>query len=144
MSERQPIASGETALPVLAALPNIFGGPPWRQTSRYRYRANINGLKVGVVIAARTWRYDNHALNKSDMDLLLEYKKSGKIDAAFVVTARVSKDNAQTYVNYRDAEELYEILKDVAPRMGEFGEYWILRPDLTPLGFAASEDEDDF
>jgi hypothetical protein len=145
MSERTPIASCETALPtILAALPNIFLGPLWRQTSRYRFRANIDGARVGVVIAARTWRFDNHALNKSDFDRLLEAKSGGKIDFAFVVAARVSKDNVYTYVGYRNAEELHQDLKDVAPRTSEFGFFWVLRPDLTPLGFAASEDEDDF
>jgi hypothetical protein len=144
MSERL-IALCETALlAILAALPNIFRGPPWRQTSRHRYRAKIDGAKAGAVIAARSWRYDNHSLWKSDYDLLLEYKSSGKIDAAFVVAARVSKENVYTYVSHRDAEELYQDLKDVAPRTSEFGQFWLLRPDLTPLGFAASEDEDDF
>ena len=89
MSERQPIASCETALPtILAALPNMFRGPLFRQTSRYRYRAKIDGIKVGVVVAARTWRFDNHALGTSDFDRLLEYKSDGKIDFAFVVAAR--------------------------------------------------------
>jgi hypothetical protein len=145
MSERLPVASCETALPlILAALPNIFRGPLWRQTSGRRYRAKIDGAKVGVVIAARSWRYDNHSLWKKDYDHLLEYKSSGKIDFAFVVAARVSKENAHTYVSHRDANELHEDLKEVAPRVSEFGQFWLLRPDLTPLGFAASEDEDDF
>ena len=52
--------------------------------------------------------------------------------------------NAHTYVSHRDANELHEDLKEVAPRVSEFGQFWLLRPDLTPLGFAASEDEDDF
>jgi hypothetical protein len=145
MSERLPIASCETALPtILAALPNIFLGPPWRQTSRHRYRAKIADARVGSVIAARSWRYDNHSLWKSDYDLLLEYKSSGKIDFAFVVAARFSKENVYTYIGHRDAEELHQDLKDVAPRVSEFGLFWVLRPDLTPLGFAPSEDEDDF
>ena len=145
MSERQPIASCETALPtILAALPNMFRGPLFRQTSRYRYRAKIDGTKVGVVVAARTWRFDNHALGTSDFDRLLEYKSDGKIDFAFVVAARISKDNLHTYVGHRDAEELHQLLKEVAPLESEFGRFWLLRPDFTLLGFAASDDEDDF
>ena len=77
MTERLPVPACETALP------NIFFGPPWRQTSRYRYRAKIDGARVGVVVAARTWRFDNHALNKSDFDRLLEAKLSGKISLSW-------------------------------------------------------------
>ena len=70
-------------------------------------------------------------------------KRAGTIDAAFVVTARVRKDYTYIYVGHRDAEELYEMLKDVPPRKSEFGEYWLLKPDVTPLGVAASDDDYD-
>ena len=138
MSERSPIASScETALPtILAALPNMFRGPLFRPTSRHRYRAKIDGAKVGVVVAARTWRFDNNqVLIKSDFDRLLEAKSSGTIDFAFVVAAKISKENVSTYIGHRDAEELHQDLRDVAPLANQYGQFWVLRPDLDSARF---------
>jgi hypothetical protein len=125
-------------------LPSMFSDPRFKQLDHYRLRANIDGIRVGIVVASRSRKFFNHALGKKYLDRLLEAKRTGKIAAAFVVTARVSKDYTYIYVGYCDAEKLYELLKDVLPRKSEFGEYWLLQPDLTPLGAAASDDDDDF
>ena len=64
------------------------------------------------------------------------------LDFAFVVAAnKVSFRNV--FIGYRDAEELYEILKDVPPIPGEYGAFWLLKPDLTPAFIHAADDIDD-
>jgi hypothetical protein len=71
-------------------LPTMFRNPVFRQFDRYRWRANIYGTKTGIVVASRSWKFRNHALGKVDFDPLLEAKRTGKLAAAFVVTAKVS------------------------------------------------------
>jgi hypothetical protein len=136
--------SEQTTLPSWPdILPNMFRDPRFKQLDRYRLKANIDGVRVGVVVASRSRKFLNHALGKEYLDRLREAKRAGTIDAAFVVTARVRKDYTYIYVGHRDAEELYEMSKDVPPRKSEFGEYWLLKPDVTPLGVAASDDDYD-
>jgi hypothetical protein len=116
-------------------LPNVFNGAPFHQTARSRYRADIDGIRCGVVIAWRGLNYDNHALAKEDLDRLIEFKLNGKLDVSFVIAARRFKYSAHTYVAHCDAEELHEVLASVSPRHGDYGPYWLLRQDLKPLDF---------
>jgi hypothetical protein len=114
-------------------LATIFTNPHSHQLSRSRWRIDIDGVRVGIVVAWRTVNYENHALPNEDMACLIAFKRDSKLDAAFVVAAKRSRYSAPVYVGYRDAEELHEELKCVPPRDGPFGPYWLLREDLSPL-----------
>ena len=137
-------ADGDHIAKANATIPEIFRCSEFYQTSRYRWLADFDGTKIGIVIATRTWRFDNHDLNKADFDRLLEAKSSGKIDVGFVVAACISKEYVHIYVAHREAEELHHVLKDVPPRQSDFGPFWILRPDLSPFGLATGRDANDF
>ena len=117
-------------------LPNIFYDTRFHKTSRRRWQVEINGNRAGIVVAWRPVDYDNYALNKADIDRLLELKRDAKFHAAFVVIATVAGNSNRTYVGYRDAEELHETLRSVPPRNGPYGEYWLLREDISPVDVA--------
>jgi hypothetical protein len=118
-------------------LPSIFSDPRFRQTSRNRWRIDLDGTRAGIVVAWRTWRFENHALNQNDMNRLRDFMRDGKLDAAFVVAARIAPraSTAQVYVSYRDAQELHDMLKSILPLDAGFGPFWLLRQHLVPLGF---------
>jgi hypothetical protein len=105
-----------------AILSNIFTDSRFRDLSRYRLFGNIDGVKIGVVLATRSPRYDNFALNKGDMDRLLAGKRDGKIDQAFVVMAKVNGVNAVTYCDCIEAEQLHEKLKGLRPAQSVAGD----------------------
>jgi hypothetical protein len=125
-----------------AVLAGMFTDPRFRELNRYRLFANIDGIKIGVVLATKSPRYDNFALNKTDMERLLAGKRNGKIDQAFVVMARVSDIGALlTYVDWIEAERLHDMLKGMRPRNGVFGEFWTLPPSITTAGIVDPNDE---
>jgi hypothetical protein len=116
-------------------LPNMFHDNRFHKTSRRRWQTQINGTRAGVVVASRSVDYQNYALNRADLDRLLELKRDGSFHAAFVVFAAVTGNFGQAYVSHRDAEELSETLKSVPSRSGQYGEYWLLREDISPFDF---------
>jgi hypothetical protein len=117
---------------------DIFNDDRFCPTSRSRYQAVIDGRRIGVVVAWRNNQYDNHALNKDDIDRLLDLKRDGTFAEAFVVSARGPRS---IYVSHRDAEQLFKELKSVSPRSGPYGEYWLLREDLSLREFAPAHDD---
>ena len=116
-------------------LPNIFTDSRFQKsrTSRRRWQAEIGGSRAGIVIAWRPAGYDNHALNKADIELLLKLKQEGTFDEVFVVLAAAGEKFTNAYVGHRDAAEYYETLKTVKFRDGPHGEYWLLCGDFSLL-----------
>jgi hypothetical protein len=114
-------------------LPNIFHDSHFHKSSRRRWQGQFNGARAGIVVAWRPADYDNYALNKADIERLLELRREATFDAAFVVLATVSGNYGSSYVGHRDAEEFYETLKVVRFRTGPHGDYWLLREDFSPL-----------
>ena len=114
-------------------LPAMFGDPRFRRskTSGRRWFVEIDGCRVGIVVSLRTADRDNHALNKEDFDKLLELRRAGSFDVAFVVLAALGENFASEYVGHRDAEEFFEELKVVRFRTGQFGDYWLMRGDFS-------------
>jgi hypothetical protein len=121
-----------------AILANIFTDPRWRELSGWRMFADIDGVKVGVVLATKSPKFDCFALNWDSIDRLLVGKHSGKLDVAYVVWPRDNGRNARTYCGCVEAELLLEKLKGLRPRDGQFGQFWVL-----PLDFAAGGILDD-
>ena len=75
-------------------VPKIFSGDPrWHKIGRWRYLGEINGEKIGVVLATKNRGYDSYALNKDENDSLLKAKQDGRVDQAFIVAARKSGSN---------------------------------------------------
>ena len=70
-------------------LTNIFEDPRWRPIGRRVYSAEIDGRKLGGVLATFNVRFGNYALNRPEMeDRLMKAKREGKIDEAFVIAVR--------------------------------------------------------
>jgi hypothetical protein len=112
-------------------LPNIFTDTRFHQTGRARFQINIDGARAGIVVAWRTANFDNFALNVEDFEKLLELKRAGKFEAAFVVAATRIKYSGYgnrfvlTYVAHADAEKFSASLTSM-PLNGPFGFFWIL------------------
>jgi hypothetical protein len=128
-------------------LANMFTDRRFREIAPDLYQARIGDAKVGVAVAKRLKKHHNHLLTADNLERRLIDTKRGlvvgkSLDFAFVVAAnKVSFRNV--FVGYRDAEELYEILKDVTPKPGDYGAYWLLKPDLTPAFIHTTDDIDD-
>jgi hypothetical protein len=124
-----------------AVLSKIFTDARWRKLSWRLLFANIDGVKVGVVLATKSPDYDCFALNKPDIDRLLAGKHTGKLDAAYVVWTRISSLKVKSYCDWVEAEELQEKLKGRSPLTGKFGEFWTFPLDFVPGGIADPDDE---
>jgi hypothetical protein len=116
-------------------MPNIFTDARFHKSNRSsrRWQVAISGNRAGIVLAWRPDERNNFALNKADLDRLLELKRDGSFNAAFVVIASINGDFERTYIGHRDVEELAEELKSARLRRGPHGEYWLLQEGVSPL-----------
>jgi hypothetical protein len=116
-------------------VPNIFTDPRFHKSnsSSRRWQVAIDGSRAGMALAYRPDDRSNFALNKADLDRLLELKRDGSFNAAFVVIAAINGDFERAYIGHRDAEELAEQLKSARLRKGPHGDYWLLQEGVTPL-----------
>ena len=112
-------------------LKSIFTDERFQQFGKFRWHAVIDGAKVGVVLATRNPPYDGFALNKGDSDRLLAAKRSGRIDAAYIVkTAIDPRTGAMTFCDSFDAEQLETAVLATLPlRIGKLGPFWVLPPN---------------
>jgi hypothetical protein len=105
--------------------PNVLGGMftdrRFRQFKKFRWYGEVDGARVGVVVANKSPQYTSYALNKGDFDGLLAAKRSVKVDLAFIVAVANG-----SFIAHHDAEEYAERLRDLTPRSGQFGEFWTL------------------
>ena len=110
-------------------LPTVFADRQrWRQRAKHVYRGEHDGKKIGVVVATMSPKFDRYALNKNELELLLGYLRSGKIDVAFVVAARLNGfgPEAYEYQGAGDAETVAKRLKGVVAIQGRYGEFYAL------------------
>jgi hypothetical protein len=113
-------------------LPNIFTDKRFTHTSPRKYQFPLNGEVAGIVLAVKPGNQPNYGLNKPDFERLLEFLCNGSFADAFVVFS----SGWTRYNGHRDAEELYDILKDVPPRSGPYGDYWLLNESFSPVDAA--------
>lgn len=107
-------------------LRTMFKDRGWKMVGRYRYMGEIDGAKIGVVLATMSPSYDRFALNKKDNESLLQAKHDGKVDQAFVVAAKLNGSGPPEYCTAVDAEEFQAVLARQTPRPGRFGDFWTL------------------
>jgi hypothetical protein len=95
-------------------LAGMFADRRFRPSGWCKYWAEINGRKIGVVLATKSPQYDDCALNKAGFDRLLAAKREGRIDVAVVVAARVNgRLSPPEFIAAIDADELAEKLNNV-------------------------------
>jgi len=108
----------KTAVP--AFLATMFSDPGWQRVGRYLYFKEIDGQKVGVVLATMSPRWDDFALNKGEYERVLNGKREGRLDQTYMVAAKI--DGAKfEYVGAMEAEELLPKLKDLPVITGPTG-----------------------
>jgi hypothetical protein len=111
-------------------LSHIFTDSLWQRLSRYRYYGEIDGVKIAVVLATKNPSFDNWALNKPDYDRAIAGKHDGRVDEAYVVAAKVNGAGVPQYCDQIDAEELRLKLANEVPRVGRFGEFFVIGPNV--------------
>jgi hypothetical protein len=115
-------------------LPNMFSDRRFVQSRSRRYKTIIDDVPIGVVVALRGMLHDNFALNADDLDALLKRKHDGTFSAVFVVLANVDTNRGRLYVTHFEAETLHDDLAATPARKGQYGLYWLLRPDRSVVG----------
>ena len=87
-------------------LMNIFDDPRWRHIGRRLLHAEIDGKKRGAVLATWNQQFGNYALNRGEMERLVEAKRGGKLDEAHVVATIKNRTYRFEYRGAVDAETL--------------------------------------
>jgi hypothetical protein len=70
--------------------------------------------------------YNSFGLNQEDMDRLFGKMGDGLLDVGFVVLATI-ENGKPVYITHREAGAVRESLKNISPRDGPFGPFWLLR-----------------
>jgi len=108
-----------------SVLAGMFTDPRFRQLKKFRRYGEVDGAKIGVVIANKSANYPGYALNVADVEALLAAKRGGKVDPAFIAAF-----NNGTLVAHHDAEKFHDdVLVHKQTRSGQFGEFWTLTHD---------------
>jgi hypothetical protein len=102
------------------------------KTGSRRYQIGLNGLWAGIAVAWRPADRQNFGLNCEDLERLIEKIRDGALAAGFVIQALI-ENSVPRYIGHRTAETVHESLKDVPPRDGPHGPYWLLRGDFNEL-----------
>jgi hypothetical protein len=102
-----PHTSREGTMTVTTILTSIFEDPRWRPIGRRLYSAEIDGRKIGGVLATFNRRYGDYALNRPEMDRLMTAKREGKIDEAFVIALLNNGTGRYEFRRAVIAEELH-------------------------------------
>jgi hypothetical protein len=113
-------------------LSGMFSDPRFTRHWPRKYSAEIDGTRIGIVLATINPSFNNPALNKIEFDRLLAAKRDGKIDEAVVVFARTNGNATPTYCGDMDAEDLEALLRGFTPRSGRFGEFYVLPDHVLP------------
>ncbi|MBR1274276.1 hypothetical protein [Bradyrhizobium sp. AUGA SZCCT0283] len=104
-------------------LTNIFEDPRWRPIGRRLYSAEIDGRKIGGVLATYNKRYGNYALNRTEYERLMSAKREGKVDTAFVIAVMNNGTGRYEFRRAVYAEELHAKLLKKPIIDGSFGPF---------------------
>jgi hypothetical protein len=114
-------------------LANIFGDSRLIEFRRNCFRGEVDGQKIGAVLATQNPTYTNFALNDGDFTRLLEAEDAGRVDEAWVVFARVN-GGKRAFRSAMQARELREQIQNygLETRPGRFGPFIVLPAGLAP------------
>jgi hypothetical protein len=116
---------------VLDFVAKIFTDPQhWHQIDYRIYLGEFRGQRIGAVLATMAQGFYQYALNAGEVDGLLKAKQGGRIDQAFIVSARQDGPNQFRYCSAREAEEFQAVLAALPLRTGRSGGFWSLHPTV--------------
>jgi hypothetical protein len=116
---------------VSRAIPGILSDPRCTRKDRYQYKALIDNVRVGIVVASMNPRFFSYALNQGDTEAVREAKRNGKIDVGFVVLAKINNYGNLVYVDHFNIDDVDAKVagRDVIP--GRYGAFWSLPQSMT-------------
>jgi hypothetical protein len=121
-------------------LSKMFEDGRFKRYGLRKYFSEIDGKKIGVVLATKSNGYDTCALNKTEFDDALRAKHEGRIDEAYIVAAKAA-NGAMTYWDQIDAEQLSAKLVNMTMKAGRYGDFFVLPPGV---GFPTSDPDEPF
>jgi hypothetical protein len=123
---------------VARTLPGMFSDPRYKRNDRYRYKALVDNIRAGVVVASMNPRFFSYALNQGDTEAAREAKRNGKIDVGFVVLAKINNYNNLVYVDHFNIDDVDAKVAGLDTIPGRYGAFWSL-----PANMAANYNADD-
>jgi hypothetical protein len=110
-------------------LTDLFNDRRFRLFERGCYIGEVEGRKVGVVIAVRSSpQYANHAMPAEPFDRLLAALREGRLDAAYVVLIEPNGTGRPAVRGAMEAETLAPQLEPA--RSGMLGPFYLVPPDF--------------
>jgi hypothetical protein len=76
--------------------------------------------------------YENFGLNREDVERLVEKVRDASVDIGFVVLGTIGNSHSG-YIAHRDVHEVYDRVKTIPPRTGQYGDFWLLRENFLPF-----------
>jgi hypothetical protein len=111
----------------------MFGDGRFERKDLRKYFGEIDGKKIGVVLATKNSGYPDCALNRIELEGLLRAKQEGRLDEVYVVAVSNGR-----FLEQIEAGELAAKLTNEMPRTGRFGDFYVLHPGI---GFPAATAE---
>jgi hypothetical protein len=121
-------------------LSKIFEDGRFKRIGSRKYLGEVDDKRIGVVLATKNAGYDTCALNETEFDGVRHAKSKGRLDETYVVAAKVNGVGVPKYLDQIDAEQLAAKLANEVPRVGRFGNFFVLNPII---GFPAATDDDE-
>jgi hypothetical protein len=116
----------ELASNVAAVLPGMFNDPRFKQIDRFRYKALVENVRTGIVIASMNPRFFTYALNQGNTSDLQEAIRSGKLDVGFVVLTQVGNYGKFIFDDAFNVEDTDKKLAGLDLIPGRYGPFWAL------------------
>jgi hypothetical protein len=116
-------------------LRGMFTDRRFKRLGRWLWFGEIDDVKIGVVTATLSPGFFEHALNKETEERVLAARSNGRADEGYVVFADSNGFFHFEYTGHRDAVELHRKIVEMGlqPRMGRFGEFYVL-PSILTMG----------
>jgi hypothetical protein len=119
-----------------AFLQTMIANPQQYRFKLRCYCGQHNDKKVGAVEDTVKAPYIEHAMNKGELERVVEAKRQGKIAAAHVAATKLNGTPVSEFCGSIDAEKLQEKLRGRPTRIGSAGEFYTFT-----LSFISDEED---
>jgi hypothetical protein len=111
---------------VSPAIPGILGDPRCTRNGRYQYKALVDNVRVGIVVASLNPKFFSYALNQRDTEEVREAKQNGMRDVGFVVLAKINNYGNLVYVDHFNIDDVDAKVAGCDVILGRYGAFWSL------------------